>query len=169
MQKKTEMKIYSKSNTSKVLSILLCLILTVSMAFGLAGCTNNDTQTGEGSQQSATQSVDDMDKPVELYAGVIGEGDTQFIFIVADADGIETEFEVHTDQTTVGAALLENGLIAGDQGEFGLYVKEVNGIVADYDKDQTYWAFYIDGEYATSGVDITEITEGSTYMFKVEK
>lgn len=169
MQKKTEMKIYSKSNTSKVLSFLLCLVLTVSMAFGLAGCTKDDAQTGAGSQQSATQSVDDMDKPVELYAGVIGEGNTQFKFIVADADGIETEFEVHTDQTTVGAALLENGLIAGDQGDFGLYVKEVNGIVADYDKDQTYWAFYIDGEYAVTGVDITDIVEGATYSFEVEK
>ena len=49
------------------------------------------------------------------------------------------------------------------------YVKEVNGIIADYDVDGTYWAFYIDGEYASAGVDSTEITEGSIYMFKVEK
>jgi len=35
--------------------------------------------------------------------------------------------------------------------------------------DQTYWAFYINGEYASTGVDSTNIEEGSTYTFKVEK
>ena len=59
--------------------------------------------------------------------------------------------------------------IAGDETEYGLYVKEVNGFVADYDTDGTYWAFYIDGEYAMTGVDQTEITEGSTYTLQVEK
>ena len=49
------------------------------------------------------------------------------------------------------------------------YVKKVNGITADYDADQTYWAFYVNGEYATAGVDSTTIEEGATYSFKVEK
>ena len=66
-------------------------------------------------------------------------------------------------------ALLAEGLIEGENGAYGLYVKKVNGIVADYDIDKTYWAFYINGEYAMSGVDTTEIVEGATYSFKVEK
>ena len=66
-------------------------------------------------------------------------------------------------------ALLELELINGDEGQYGLYVKEVNGITADYDVDQTYWAFYVDGEYAMSSVDTTEIEDGKTYSFKVEK
>lgn len=142
----------------KILSLILCVALSLSMAFSLAACGNDAPPSTGGEQQN-----------VQLQEGVIGEGATAFAFTVVDADGNETKFEVHTDQATVGDALIENGLIAGDEGEFGLYVKEVNGIVADYDVDQTYWAFYIDGEYATSGVDMTEITEGSTYMFKVEK
>ena len=73
-------------------------------------------------------------------------------------------FTVKTDADTVGAALLEHSLIAGDQGEYGLYVKTVNGILADYDVDQTYWAFNIGGEYAMTGVDQTEITEGVVYQ-----
>ena len=64
---------------------------------------------------------------------------------------------------------LANNLIAGEEGAYGLYVKTVNGITADYDKDQTYWAFYIDGEYAVSGVDTTDIVESSVYTLKVEK
>ena len=60
-------------------------------------------------------------------------------------------------------------LIAGEKSAYGLYVKTVNGISADYDKDKTYWAFYVNGSYASSGVDTTPIKEGEVYMFKVEK
>ena len=63
----------------------------------------------------------------------------------------------------------QNNLIAGDESDYGLYVKEVNGITADYDKDGAYWAFYVDGQYAQSGVDTTNIEEGKTYTFKYEK
>ena len=38
----------------------------------------------------------------------------------------------------------------------------------DYDKDGTYWAFYINGEYASTGVDSTTIKEGDSYSFKQE-
>lgn len=78
-------------------------------------------------------------------------------------------FTVKTDETTVGAALLEHGLIAGEDSEYGLYVKTVNGITADYDVDKSYWAFYINDEYAMTGVDSTEITEGATYSFVYTK
>ena len=69
----------------------------------------------------------------------------------------------------MGEALQELELIDGEEGPYGLYVKTVNGITADFDKYKEYWAFYIDGEYAMSGVDKTEIEAGSTYSFKVEK
>ena len=68
-----------------------------------------------------------------------------------------------------GEALLAEGLIAGSESEYGLYINTVNGIIADWDKDQTYWAFYVNGEYATTGVDSTEITEGATYGLTLTK
>ena len=75
-------------------------------------------------------------------------------------------FTIKTDKNTVGAALLEHELIAGEESAYGLYVKVVNGITADYDVDASYWSFYIDGEYAMSGVDTTEISEGVTYRLE---
>ena len=78
-------------------------------------------------------------------------------------------FTVKTDKDTVGAALIEHGLISGDIGDYGLYIKSVNGIVADYDVNQSYWAFYINGEYALTGVDTTEIKEGETYKLEYSK
>ena len=79
------------------------------------------------------------------------------------------EFEIHTDKKTVGEALLDVGLIAGEEGEYGLFVKTVNGITVDYEEDGAYWAFYIGDEYATTGVDATDIEEGASYSFKIEK
>ena len=46
--------------------------------------------------------------------------------------------------------------------------KTVNGVTVDYDTDGKYWAFYVDGEYAATGVDSTDITAGATYTFKAE-
>ena len=97
-----------------------------------------------------------------------GEGATSFYFTVKNTDGTVTKFIIHTDKTTVGAALLELGLIVGDESDWGLYVTAVNGITADWATENAYWAFYINGEYAQTGVDATDIVAGTTYeMAKV--
>lgn len=139
----------------KLLPFVLCIVLTVAMALFTTGCNGTgDNEAGNNVSVEDTQQL--------------GEGSMQFMFTVVDKDGVLTEFEIHTDKETVGEALLELELIAGDESEYGLYVKTVNGITADYDKDGVYWAFYVDGEYATSGVDSTAVTDGASYAFKVE-
>ena len=50
-----------------------------------------------------------------------------------------------------------------------MYIKFVNGIEADYDKDKSYWAFYKNGEYMLSGVDTTAIADGEHYELVKEK
>lgn len=92
----------------------------------------------------------------------------EFTLIVADSDGNETSFSITTNKATVGEALFDEGLIKGEDGPYGLYITEVNGIRAVYEEDGSYWAFYINGEYAMSGVDTTEIETGAEYMLKVE-
>ena len=88
---------------------------------------------------------------------------------IGDQDGKAVTFTVHTDEKTVGDALLKLHVVAGEASSYGLYVKTVNGMTADYDKDGVYWAFYIDGEYAMTGVDATNITDGAQYAFRMEK
>ena len=75
-------------------------------------------------------------------------------------------FTLKTDKATVGEALIENELVSGDEGPYGLYVKVVNGMTADYDIDQSYWAFYINGEFAMTGIEMTEIKEGVIYRLE---
>lgn len=133
----------TKKCNKKILSLILSTMLIVAMAFSMTACGGKDIPKSEGEKT--------------------------FSFVVVDPEGKETAFEIHTEKSTVGEALLEEGLIEGEDGDYGLYVKAVNGVTLDYEKDGMYWSFYINGEYAMTGVDVTPITEGETYMFKAEK
>lgn len=97
-----------------------------------------------------------------------GEGSKTVVVEVKVGDD-SIIFTVKTDKDTVGEALIEHSLIEGDESQYGLYVKKVNGILADYDIDQSYWSFYINGEYAMSGVDTTNIDTGATYKLEYTK
>lgn len=147
---------------SRISSLLLCIVLIAAMALSLGACAADDAKNPDVKESERPQQV-------QQDENIVGEGDISFKFVVVDADGKETEFTVKTDADTVGKALLDANLIAGEDSEYGLYVKTVNGITADYDTDGSYWAFYINGEYAMTGVDSTEIEDGATYTFKVEK
>ena len=91
-----------------------------------------------------------------------GEG-TKTVEVEVKAEDESVTFTIHTDKETLGEALLEHELIAGEESQFGLYVKFVNGIEADYDKDGTYWAFYKNGEMMMVGVDGVSISDGEHY------
>ena len=138
----------------KSLSLVLCIVLVAAMALFATGCGKSH----------------DAQRPL-LYGEdcALGQGDTQFELTVADAEGKEIVFDISTNQTTVGAALQELKLIEGEEGDYGLYIKSVNGLIADYDTTGTYWAFYVNGEYAMSGADTTTIEEGTAYALRVEK
>lgn len=154
-----------KTRLTKILSLILCMVSIAAMTFITTGCSDD---TGNGNKETTTGAAEAGTGETSDDVKVLGEGETSFIFIVTDAAGKETTFTINTDKKTVGEALIELDMIAGDDGDYGLYVKTVNGITVDYDKDGKYWAFYIDGEYAMTGVDVTDITEGATYAFKVE-
>lgn len=134
---------------------------------------SSDAQAEEsstGSSEAASESSDaaEASDSASTEATDIGEGQTAFTFVVTLDDGTSTYYNVHTDETTVGAALQALGLIEGEDSEYGLYVKTVDGVTKDYDTDGQYWAFYIDGEYASTGVDTTDIVPGASYEMRVE-
>jgi len=136
------------------LKALLCAVLIAAMALTLAACTGN----------APTNSA------VTLKDGdTVGEGGRSFTLQVVDKDGQQIQCTIRTDEKTVGEALQALGIIKGEAGAYGLYIKSVNGITADYDIDGTYWAFYVNGEYASSGVDQTAIEADKVYALKAEK
>ncbi len=139
----------------KTISVLIATLLMLLMC---ACGANNTPAEDKVLYPEAAQSV------VEL-----GSGNKQFGFTAVDGDGMEYKFNISSDKTYVGEALEELGLLEGSEGEFGLYVNKVNGIYAQYEVTGTYWAFYVDGAYASAGIDLTEINENSAYEMKIEQ
>ena len=162
---------------------ILSMFLIAAMVMVAAGCTKKDASVSSASAEASIEAS--VEASVETSTETSVEASTEasvsdetpveeaktvsFKVTVVDADGNESSFDYTTDKATVGEALLEEGLIEGTDSEYGLYVTKVNGIVADYNVDGTYWAFYINGEYAMTGVDSTNVEEGAVYSFKVEK
>ncbi len=134
---------------------LTAIILALALVLCVASCGKVDA-TGLWANATYTEDT------------TVGQGEKTFTLGVTIEDKTVT-LTVNTDADTVGAALLENGIIAGEDGAYGLYVKTVNGVLADYDVDGSYWSFYIDGEYAMSGVDSTDIVEGTAYSLVYTK
>ena len=150
----------------RILSILalLCMLLSLCSCSTKKADTKETTATQAVTEVAETQTVDLMADAKYKEDTELGKGKTSFTFYV-DVDGSKVNFKINTDKKTVGEALLENDLIKGTDSDYGLYVKEVNGISADYDKDGYYWAFYVNEEYAQTGVDTTDIEDGMTCSF----
>lgn len=144
-----------KYNFKKLCSLCLCILLVAAMAMFTTACTNSPEDPG-----TSTSTVD---------MGVMGQGEKSFEFFVTDKDGKEYFYGINTDKKTVGEALMELGLIDGEEGPYGIYVKTVKGVTLDYDKDGMYWAFYIGEEMSPTGADMTDIENGATYKFVATK
>ncbi len=137
----------------KTLSLVLVFVLIAALA--LTGCSGTPAETTEAPAETA---------PVT----VLGEGSKSFELTIVDKEGAEHLYLIHTDEEMVGFALIAHELIEGEEGPYGMYIKSVLGQVLDYDADGMYWSFYINGEYALTGVDQTPITEGESYQLKAE-
>ena len=129
------------SSVSVVALLILCLLAT--------GCQAEPVATGIWADATYTADT------------TLGEGAT-VLTVVVSAEDTSITFTINTDKETVGAALLEHNLIGGDDGMYTV----VNGMTADWNVDQTYWAFYENDAYANQGMDTTAITAGVTYKLE---
>ena len=154
---------------------MVSALLVLVMLFSLTACElfKQGENPSEGSGENPSEDSGEQESGVwkdALYLEdtTLGTGN-KTVTVEVKAEDKSVIFTVLTDADTVGDALIEHGLIAGEEGAYGLYVKVVNGITADYDVNQCYWAFYIDGSYAMSGVDTTSIEEGVSYKLEYTK
>ena len=130
---------------TRSLAVILALICMLSMTLALVSCSDDDGK------------IEGTGTPITITLEVIGP------------DGVSKEHSVSTDSSkNLRQALEGAGLIAGDEGAYGLYVKVVDGITADYDVDGSWWSLTKDGVLC-SGVDSTEIADGDHFEFTYSK
>ena len=127
----------------KILSLLLALMMLLASVCMLASCNDTEDESSKVTQKSITLSV-------------------------IHQDGTTKEITITTSEKYLGKALLDEGIIQGEDGPYGIYIKTVDGETLDYDTHGKYWAFYINDEYAPTGADKTEIVNGAKYTFKAE-
>ena len=132
--------------------VLMYPILILMLCFLVVSCGAGDVP--EDIWQNATYSEN-----TELGSG------EKTITVEVLAEERSVEFTVHTDKETLGDSLSELGLISGEQGAYGLYVKTVNGILADYNTTKSYWGVNKGEESLMTGVDSAEIADGDSYQF----
>lgn len=92
----------------------------------------------------------------------VQEGGKAFTVTVVHADGTEKEFSYSTDAEFLGAFLYEKGLILADESNPGMF-HTVDGEKADWNENQSYWAFYEGEAYANQGIETTPIADGAVY------
>ena len=93
-------------------------------------------------------------------------GSKGYTVTVVHKDGSAKEFAYRTDAEYLAEALLEEGLVSGDNTQYGLTIITVDGEAAVWDKDNAYWAIWIGEEMAITGASEIPVYDGST--FKLE-
>ena len=93
-------------------------------------------------------------------------GSKAYTVTVVHKDGSVKEFAYRTDAEYLAEALLEEGLVSGEDSQYGLTIITVDGEDAVWDKDNAYWAIWIGEEMAMTGASETPVYDGSTYKLE---
>ena len=93
----------------------------------------------------------------------VQEGSKTITVTVVHGSGESKDFTYQTDEEYLGPVILGSGLVEGENGQFGLYIKVVDGEQAIYEVDNAYWSLYIGEEIAVQGADLTPIQDGGVY------
>lgn len=106
---------------------------------------------------------------IAIFAGVyvatrpeVQQGSKAITVVVVHSDGSEKTFEYRTDAEKLGAFLEEKGLIESEGADAGMF-HTVDGEKADWNVNQSYWAFYLGEEYAMTGIYDTVVENGAVY------
>jgi len=140
-------------------SILKTVIFSITMTMlcvVMAACSNKKKE--ENLWENAVYTEDT----------VLGEGEKSVMVEVAAQDKSVT-FTINTDKENLEEALTEHNIVSGEKGAYGLYIKVVNGITADYNVNQSYWSLSKNGEYMQTGAGDTKISDGDKYELTYTK
>ena len=122
---------------------LLAILLVLTTVFAFAACAQKAPETPETTASAGEKQI--------------------FTVVVVHQDKSEKIFQYELKEGMLGAFLEEEGVIIGS-GD-GMF-HTVDGEKADWNENQSYWAFYVDGQYALKGIYETPMESGKTYKLE---
>ena len=101
-----------------------------------------------------------------LFSAKPVEGSKAITIEIVNKAQESTVYELKTDAEFLRQAMDEaEGLTYdGSESEYGMMVSTVNGEIADYNVDQSYWGFYVNGEYCNYGIDTQPVYDGDAFQ-----
>ena len=94
------------------------------------------------------------------------EGSKAYTVTVIHKDESVKAFEYRTDAEYLAEALLEQGLVSGEESQYGLTIITVDGEAAVWETDSAYWAIWIGEEMAMTGASEIPVYDGSTFTLE---
>lgn len=146
--------------TKTLLAALLC-------ALTLTGCQNGASDGSSAQNASVTSTaasgVDALwENAVYKEDASVGEG-AHNVKIEVKIGSKSITLDVKSDKDNLADILTENNLVEGETSAYGLYIKKVNGVSADYDTDGAYWGVCKDGTPTPTGVSSITVADGEHY------
>lgn len=130
----------NKRLLTKILVLTLVALMTV---FSFAACGKADTNS-------------------DIYSGSAETKTINITVTVIASDKTEKVFNIETDKTTLGDALLAKGLVTDEEHKSGFY-NHIDGVRADYTLDKCWWCFTKGGETVMVGANDLEIADGDKF------
>ena len=150
------------------------LVLALVLALGMTACGNGESSSSGAASSAVSSEVSSEAVSSEAASSEVasseaaGEEETAgsktITVTVVHGDGTSNDITVSTDAENLRDALEAEGIIAGEDGPYGMFVQTVDGETAD-DGEQEWWCLTKGGEMWNYGVDDTEIADGDVYEF----
>lgn len=150
------------------------LVLALVLALGMTACGNGESSGSETASSAVSSEVSSEAVSSEVASSEVasseaaGEEETAgsktITLTVVHGDGTSNDITVSTDAENLRDALEAEGIIAGEDSSYGMFVQTVDGETAD-DGEQEWWCLTKGGEMWNYGVDDTEIADGDVYEF----
>lgn len=112
---------------------------------------------------------------IAVFAGVyfaFGRPETsagsKTVTIEVAAPDYSNTHKIKTDAEFLGDALKEEGIIEGEESQYGLFITSVDSIKAD-DSKQQWWCITKGGADVMTGADITPIADGDTFELTLKE
>ena len=151
------------------------LMLALVLALGMTACGNGESSSSETASSAVSSEVSSEAVSSEVASSeaapeesAAGEEETTgsktITLTVVHGDGTSNDITVSTDAENLRDALEAEGIIAGEDSSYGMFVQTVDGETAD-DGEQEWWCLTKGGEMWNYGVDDTEIADGDVYEF----